>query len=463
MNKVKPLIRIVRLGILFAILAGTFMLYRWSKSADPRFYRFVETPLGQTLAKTFGWYQSPIKQYDPAKPPDKWTDQELAIKRTLEARVSESAPTHRLHMDNGKYMEGALLDVGPDYVQFRETYGDSGSLSARVQRARIKYVEKVDSNLPPITYADVRLQLEFPSMQLYKRPPYTIVTDETYFHVERSVRVLQKLHDQFTELFGPLITKERKLENIQLAFFSNEKSFRYYQRKYAPHMEGSLGFYSPALDRFLVFNEKRSDLMKEIVEDVDAQGQAYKQQAETDQKKYRIELLKRRSQRNLQHQAEQRTFTTLRHEGAHQLFFTYGVHSSFRVENDWLIEGCAVFCEGEEIGMLHTRRVKALKRRLEKNAFMPIAELVDFRKRGGFMNFDDPEKVELAYHEAWSLVHYLMQGERRNRFFEFVRYLRDPKHLEECVEGSHFELLCRFMQTKPEQLSAAWRDYVLSL
>ncbi len=162
--------------------------------------------------------------------------------------------------------------------------------------------------------------------------------------------------------------------------------------------------------------------------------------------------------------AEERTLSTIRHEGAHQLFFTYGVHSSFHIENEWLVEGFAVFCETEHIGNVATMRVKLVRSELAKKKHIPLRKLLEYRPPTGFSSLENASRIDLAYSESWSLIHYLMADAfRRNGLFEFVRYIRDPRHLDESVRIPRIEMLCRFLQTTPAQLSADWKQYVNQL
>ena len=79
------------------------------------------------------------------------------------------------------------------------------------------------------------------------------------------------------------------------------------------------------------------------------------------------------------------------------------------------------------------------------------------------MAFWRPEQVELAYSESWALVHFLMQPERRTKFFLYIRYIRDPANFWEARRGPAFDLLARFLDTKPELLAIEWLDYVAKL
>lgn len=463
MGKGRGIFRALRIVILLLVLAGTLHLYHWSRSADPRFYLFLRTPTGQMLARVFGWYASPIERVVEDKPEAEMTEREIAVKRALEERIREARPHHKLIMKNGKHMIGRLVEENGTHVTFEESYGDSGSLTVKVKRDRIEKMEELAVELPPITYEDISFNLEFPAMRMYKEPPYTILTDETFFHVQRSVRILQRLHSQFVERFQPLITRPRDGRSIQLVFFSDERFYRKYRKKYAEHMEGTVGFYSPWLDRFILFNEKRSDRMKGITAALNRRAEERGAAAGSEEEAARAQAWSRSAARQLESAAEARTFTTLRHEGSHQLFFTYGVHSPCRIENEWLVEGLAVYCEVKNMGARQATRGKLLKKKVTAGTLIPVGDLVNYRSAIGFLGMEDPDRIELAYSEAWALVRFLLEEERRESFFEYVRYIRDPANLDAILKEPRIDILCRYLKLRPDQLEQRWFEYIKRL
>ena len=453
-------LRILRLAILVSLLVGSIELYSWSRSADPRFFLFLESPLGRELARLFRWRGQDVSLIPRDKPESEMTAAELAVKRRLEKVVRENLPSHRLILKTGKVMEGRLVETKPDYVLFEESYGSSGVLRARIARSRIDHIERLKISPPRITYRDVLFQMEFPRMKLYKHPPYTIVTDESYFQVQRSVRTLRDLYTEVMRVFGPLMERGRRGKGLQILFFSDREAYLRYQKHYRVKMEETAGFYSPWLDRLVIFNEVGSAVMKDLAADLHKQEEELRRKTQDARQRSRIGAYRRRVERNLLEQAEEKTFVTLRHEGAHQLFFSYGVHSSFRAENEWLVEGLAVYCETPHLGEPDPRRIKRLRRAMDGRRFIGLQNLVNFRHVRGFFAMGEG-RVDLAYSEAWSLVHYLMsEADLRNCFFEYIRYIRDPRHLDVIVRKPRVRILCRFLHTDSESLEKAWLDHI---
>ncbi len=160
----------------------------------------------------------------------------------------------------------------------------------------------------------------FPTYEFQREPPYTVVTDGNYFRVKKSVRVLWRLHDDFTELFEPLVTRPEGGVGIQLVFFESEQEYDQYANQYAPQLENSSGFYSPKLDQLIAFNQITSTHLKRAKRKPAWQERLHRRNATTPEDKARLELWREDSWRSIQRYAERKTIYTLRHEGAHQLF-----------------------------------------------------------------------------------------------------------------------------------------------
>ena len=110
----------------------------------------------------------------------------------------------------------------------------------------------------------------------------------------------------------------------------------------------------------------------------------------------------------------------IRHEGAHQLFHAYGIHSRYGIEPTWLTEGLAEYCEPGEIGRYHFALADRITRAREKGQFLPLKTLLTHRDPSGFFALGE-SNVEVAYAESWALVYMLMQDDTRARFFNYLK------------------------------------------
>lgn len=449
----------LRLTAVLATLGVALTAFVLNRNIDPRFYRFLQSDTGQTVAQIMGW----SVEFDlppPDIPESEMTEMELAVKRELEQIVRRGRPSHRLILDSGEKLTGRLLEVTPTYARFMETYGSSGVMAARISRGRIRAIEMMDHEIPAITYRDVRLKMEFPDFEFYLRAPYTVITDENYFHVQHSVLLLRRLHAAFTETYGSLITRPERGQGIQLLFFEEEEHYQQYANTYAPLLEHTSGFYSPKLDRLTIFNQITSGQLKDAKRELKRRERLYHRRAEDRGDYERLRLWRSDAERSILRHAEEQTRYTLRHEGTHQLLFTYGIHSTHHAENSWLIEGIPVYCEGTRLGELHRERVALLKGAQQSGKWIPLAELVDSRNPRGLFVFGGEEKVHLAYSEAWVLVHFLMQPKYRNRFFSYIRFVRDIENLDEIVSRSRVDVLAEFLDMDAASLDQAWQIYV---
>jgi hypothetical protein len=448
----------VYLTLLITVVGAVLLFFLGRLNIDPRIYRFLDSGTGKTVAKIMGWSVD-FDLAAPDKPEAEMTQQEIEVKRTLQEAVGSRLPTHRLVLNSGEAFEGKVLAITSKYVKFQETYGDSGAMAASIRRSRIREVRDLYKRPPEITYRDVKLRVNFPDFEFHREPPYTVVTDENYFRVQKSVKVLRRVHDGFMDLFEPLITHPERGDGIQLVFFAGEKEYKKYAEKYAPRLENSSGFYSPMLDQLIVFNQITTGQIKAANRELKRQERLYRRSARKEDMT-QFEMWRDDMVRSVRHFAEQQTVFTIRHEGAHQLFFTYGVHSKDHVENTWLIEGLAVFFEPDRPGDRIPDRLALLHEHYRGNTMIPLDELVESRAAQGLFVFGKEERVNLAYAESWILVHFLMQPRHRNDFFNYIRFIRDPDNLDEIALHSRIELLARALNLTEGQLHRRWLTYV---
>lgn len=446
--------------MLLALLAGACVLYRWSRTGDARFHEFVRTRTGHALARAFSWHAVMPEAPVPDKPDSAMTEEELSVKRSLEDEIAAGMPTHRLVFTDGEEMEGRVLEASKDSVVFVETYGESGSMSVNVPRSRIRQLMTIPPALPGVTYRDVRFRMEFPGLRLYKREPYTVMTDESWFRVEATVKELVRLYRDFMQVFGELVTVSERRDDIQVLFFSREDAFKAYQEKYAPQLPGA-GFYSPWIDRLIVFNQETAAHVararKQVAEEV-AKHRA--ELADRPAALARLDAWRSETEKHIARFAEAQTVSTVRHEGAHQLFFSFGVHSINRIENEWVFEGLAAYCETPRFGEHDQVRVGVLKRAQQEGSLIPLVDLVNLRHEAGLMSYGLPPRVELAYAQSWSLVCWLMEGERRRAFFDYLLFVRDPANLAEVRRAPAMDILCRFLDASPDEVGKSWLEYV---
>ncbi|HOW97500.1 MAG TPA: DUF1570 domain-containing protein [Kiritimatiellia bacterium] len=451
----------LRLAVLSGLLGGTLLLLYWNRIGDPRFYRFLETDAGRWMAGTFRWYGAEAPFIPDERDESRMTPEEIATLRRMEERVRAEQPTHELLFTDGQALQGRVIEERPQEVVFVRTYGDSAEVTAVIPRRRLESIRRLEPPAPSISYRDVRFQMEFPDLNYYRRPPYSLLTDESFFRVEETVEILEVLHEQFVGIWRGLMEEARPDRSIQVLFFSRQDAFRAYQRQHAPRMESSAGFYSPRLDRLVLFNQRGSERVAELRRQVEEEEARHRAGRLAPEVEARLREWRRQTDQDIEQLAENQTRATIRHEGAHQLFYDFGIHSRHGVEGEWLIEGMATYCEHSPIGAADPTRLNSLRQALEEGRLIGFEELVNLRDESGLLSFGVEERIGLAYDQAWGLVHFLMQPERRNAFFGYLRYLRDPGAFREIRKTGPLALLCRFLEMAPDELWQQWLEYIL--
>lgn len=361
-------LRLVQRMLVWGGLMAAVTLFYWSRIDDPRFYRFLETDAGATMARIFGWYASPLER----PPADKTDGQMTAVERSVKLKLEE------------------LL----------RAQGTEGDLQ--------------------VTYRDVAFCREIPRMTAHVAPPYLILTDSPVDDVPSHVQALARAYEGFQRQFGPLTTSAGRGQLSHVLLFSDPADYRAYQQRYAAGLENTAGFYSPIIDRLVLYQHPHEDPVDEHSE----------------------------------------TLHTVRHEGAHQFLYAHGVHSGHRVENDWLVEGLATYLEGAEAGAVAPFRAGMVARALQRQGAIPLDEFVGRRQEDGLLAY---KPAELAYSEAWTLVHFLMQQERREAFFAYIAYVRDAGNFRAVRKQPRIRILSAFLGISPTELQEQWENYVRKL
>ncbi len=278
---------------------------------------------------------------------------------------------------------------------------------------------------------------EFADFHCIQAPPYRVVTDESSTEIERTIEVLTELRRQFVERFRPLIRDTVVPQDIEVVFFSKEEAFRAYTQRVAPAFVESAGFFSTGEQRLVLLNQLGSSRYTRL-----------DQQLSRRQREPRLD----RDEPAQRHLAAWRTEATrearamterlIRHEGAHQLFHSYQVHSPDGLEPTWLTEGLAGYCEPATIGQFHHTLAERLARFRDDGALLPLDELLAHRDPAGFFALA-PQRAEVAYAQSWALVYLLMESDRRADFFRLIELYRqgDDRGVIGSVEliGSQLE------------------------
>jgi len=383
------------------------------------------------------------------------TAEELARKSQLETELVSDLPTHRLKLRDGHVLDGRIVSETPSAIRFRDGFGYSGFVVESYRRADVLAVETLPAVSFAVTPRDVRFSAEFPQFHIVKCPPYTIATDESYGEVEKILGVLTDLREQFRGNFGPLIKNDTVLQDIDVVFFGSEETFRRYTLRVAPSFVNSAGFFSSGENRLALLNQLNTTRYAQAEGRLEERGRKFSGYADVGQ-----QLAALRS--DITSEAKSMNDRLVRHEGAHQLFHAYHIHSRYGLEPTWLTEGLAQYCETPEIGHYHQLLVDRVVRARKAGQLLPLKKLLNHRDTAGFFAFGEGN-VELAYAESWALVYMLMQDELRPQFFNYVKSYRDVSTYRgvAAVERAEPETLLETqMQMDLNSLESQWDSFI---
>ena len=436
-------------------LGGALALYLLSRADDPRFYYVLTTPAGRLLAGAFGWQRDLGPAVRPDRPEADWDPEERVVKYQWERELTEAAPLHRLVLRDGMQLKGRLLAQHPNGILFQEAAG-AGGLTQSYARDRVARVETLNQPAHAVSYRDVQLRRELPEFHFLKRAPFTVATDGPEPEIREALQALRERFAELSGVFAELVDRPPVRTDLPVIFCSREGAFRTLRDRYAPEAENAVGFYVVWLDRLYLLNFDSADSRRAVTERVLMLERHYQQRQRgrsapaTDWTAWRERTLQR-----IHAAARRETLATIRHEGAHQFMHTTGVHSDYRAENEWLVEGLATWCEMPELGRPDATRVDMLAARRRAGLPPALPDLVNTRR---FATLG--ERPDVSYAWAWLLVDWLMQPAQRAAFFRYVRWQRDPAHVSQVATEPSWNLLARELDLPPALLEQKVLDHL---
>jgi hypothetical protein len=274
--------------------------------------------------------------------------------------------------------------------------------------------------------------------------------------------VLQKLHTNFVARFGGLTGGLGLPDHVQVLLLTDEAAFRAYRKKSALRQSNLMGFYQMATQRLVVFDQRYTAAMDDILARLAWQGEKSQVQARSDADADQIRLFFLAQACGAMREAEGGNLRILRHEGAHQLFHTSGILAEGATPG-WLAEGLAQWYETFAPGSVSFELSSRLKAALERQRLIPLAELLGHRSKSQQGFYDGDRQADLAYAEAWSLVRLLLQPSRQEKFFDYLKYLRRLENAPDLRRTPPLDLLCRFLGGTPAELETRWKESIEKL
>jgi hypothetical protein len=395
-----------------------------------------------------------------AEPNDpRLTPAERATWKALEQRMAAAPPTHALWLTNGLGLLGWLKGETNGVVRWEAPFGADGRWAMRFARGDLSHAQVTEQPAPSINYCDVSFQLEFPDLRLIRRPPYSLLTDEPPQSAERYLDVLQKLHTNFVARFGGLTGGLGLPDHVQVLLLTDEAAFRAYRKKSALRQSNLMGFYQMATQRLVVFDQRYTAAMDDILSRLAWQGEKSQVQARSDADADQIRLFFLAQACGAMREAEGGNLRILRHEGAHQLFHTSGILAEGATPG-WLAEGLAQWYETLAPGSVSFELSSRLKAALERQRLIPLAELLGHRSQSQQGFYDGDRQANLAYAEAWSFVRLLLQPSRQEKFLDYLKHLRRLENTPDLRRTPPLDLLCRFLGGTPAELETRWKESI---
>lgn len=397
-----------------------------------------------------------------ASAPAPLTPKQQALRLRLEKQVADEQPTHRLALRNGRVVDGRLIEESDNGIRLREGFGFSGYVIAPYRRSEIAGIQSLPAQPVEITDEDVRLSEEFPQYRFAKIQPYTFVTDQSYGDVERVLRLLTQVRQQFELKFAPLIRKGAAPQDIRIVFFGTEKAFRAYAQRSAPALVNSAGYYSSGNNRLALLNQLGTAKFTELDERIANRARALRERTDgSGEERHQASRRLAELRSEITFEAKSMTERLIRHEGAHQLFHTYRVHSPYALEPTWLTEGLAEYCEPHEIGGYHFALASRLAKQRDSSSLLPLKTLLNHNEASGFFSLGE-EAIDTAYAQSWALVYFLMQDEFRTGFFQFIKSYRDMDNSDAALAqaADPVTLLSSCLKTDFNTLEKKWQTFV---
>jgi hypothetical protein len=425
-------------GLVFAafLFAVSFRLASLPRPGDD--VREIDLPpVVQNITRTIHLPGPPVREEL------QWTAEDFTAKARLEDILRAREPQQRIVYDGSRVMTGRVEKDLPDAVVFTERFGENGEMTVTIPRDRMVRIEALDVQIPALSLRDVRFFREFPNLNFYKKPPYTLMTEESFFEVERIVQQQRALYEDFLDIFAPLLQTTDRRDDIQILIFSEPDAYWRYLAGRAPELAGSFGFYDRMRDRLAILHQRDADWMTAARQEIAEIEKEHRSLLTTARARSRFARWKRDAIGGLAAQAAESTRQTIRHEGAHQLAFTLGVQNPRQSGRAWLTEGLAVFFETDLPGEVDPSRSAELKEASAVGSFIPLDGLLAASRL----------KTPLEYAQAGALFGRLMQPDLRAGFFDYLAWLRD--HPLPSVR-SPSDTLCRFLPLTPAALETAW-------
>jgi len=310
--------------------------------------------------------------------------------------------------------------------------------------------------------------------KLHRTRHYSVLYDTSEKDVKAFSIAIEKTYRScvnYTLKLGlPAKTPKTKLI---IFYFQEHKNYSDYCEKIhvGPQPQSTPGLYVPALNRSLFYNYQNQSSFKQ------AREQAQKRIAEikermrrgkvgpTERRRMQAEIRQLRSQANASStQGGEISESTVQHEVSHQVLWNVSLHNprQFEANPRWFVEGTAMMFEpistghSANFGALNKERLREFRDVKKSGRLIPLRKFISSAEPFG------PGTINIAYPEAWALVHYLNRT-RRKRVKKYIELLnKRPKGYKSTPdrEIADFESVFGKPDKKWEQRWLKWLNRI---
>jgi len=271
---------------------------------------------------------------------------------------------------------------------------------------------------------------------------------------ETTAERLEKLYEEFIAFF-----EERSFEPIpisdrlEVVLFDSEQEYQQHARNISNEMSHTSGFYSGKTGRCYFYDsishsnssyrnnreqlQKHHKKLKEIRNQVydNSNPDMYYVFTDKNGQKKKLNHMQMIQELNRQEQHLKKEFEKLGnfyrnknisvtiHEGAHQLSYNCGIHSSYFKTPMWLVEGLAVYFETpgqdqwRQPGLLHHNHIKTFKAKYLRKEHIALEKLIT---QDSLLNPSQGQHhTQNSYAAAWALFYYLVD-QKHDAMFDYI-------------------------------------------
>lgn len=354
-----------------------------------------------------------------------------------EKDLEDPATYPRVYLKKGEIKKGASLKRSLNAVILVEKLEGGGAVEFEFPLSEIEKIMLWPPAESEPTHDFKEIEKAYPSFRVNEKPHYFILSDDDPLDLNFYMKALEQFYQEFLIYFLDFLKKDYEQRFLQAVIFGQHVDFQQLlQNSGFPEKSNILGFFSPENQILFLYNiksveminrylHKSSDIEEQIKDKVDIIAKRYSGGDDIRESRIKGEgerILERleKDRVHVEGEAREETVKTIRHEGAHQLLYEFGVHRKKGRQGAWLVEGLASFCEPPEIGEVHLTRLMELKFQLEDHHLMPLEYLLSFAA-GADIHKLEPAYISLGYAQSWAFVHFLMTGPYRDGFLNYVR------------------------------------------